>query len=85
MSKFDIGVGEAFPLDESQAGDEDCRHHGRHHRHHHDHEHHHRHDHEGHHHGRHHHGHHHHAHMAALAMFFARAYRGRMRNPAEPE
>ena len=82
MSKFDIGVGEDFPLDEGQPQDDCGGHRGRHHRHHH-HEHHH--DHEGHHHGRHHHGHHHHAHMAALAMLFARAYRGRMRNPAEPE
>jgi hypothetical protein len=80
MSKFDIGVGEAFPLDESQAGDDPCGHHGRHHRHHH------HHDHEGHRHGRDHHGHHHHhANMAALAALFARAYRGRVRNPAEPE
>jgi len=64
MSKYEIGVGETFPLDEGQPRN-DCRgHHGRHH-HHHDDDHHHR---------------HHHAHMAALAMLFAlKAYRRHMR------
>ena len=77
MSKYDIDVGEAFPLDESQS-DDGCRdRHGRDHCH--------RHDHDDHHHGRHRHG-HHHAHMAALAMLFAlKAYRHHMRRPAEQQ
>ena len=85
MSKYDIGVGEAFELDESQASD-DCRgRHGRRHRHHHDHDHDHDHphDHDGHRHGHHGHG-HHHMHMAALAMLFAlKAHRRAMRAHGE--
>ena len=76
MSKYDIGVGEAFELDESQAQDDTPCHHGRRHRHHH--RHHHHHD----------HGHHDHdfhrehfrAHMAALAVMF-RLHRRSMRAP----
>ena len=57
MSKYDIGVGEEFPLDEGQPQEdrsEGCR------RHHH-------------HHGHHHHGHHRHAHLAAVTLLFALA------------
>jgi len=88
MSKYDIGVGEAFELDEGQPQDDCGAHHGRHHRHHHHSGHHdqHPHDHDDHHHGRHRHGHHHHAHLAALAMLFAlKAYRRSMRPHADPQ
>lgn len=72
MSKYDIGVGEAFELDESQPGDDRRGRHGHRHCHHH-------HDHEDH----HHHG-HHHIHMAALAMLFAlKAHRRHMRAHGE--
>ena len=40
MSKYDIGVGEAFPLDEGQSQDAPRERCGRHHRHHHGHHHH---------------------------------------------
>ena len=83
MSKYDIGVGEAFPLDESQPQDDCSGHRGRHHHHHH--RGHHDYDHDDHHHGRHARG-HHHMHMAALAMLFAlKAYRHRSRPAAEQE
>ena len=80
MSKYDIGVGEAFELDESQPQHDCGGHRGRHHRHHHDHD-----DDHHHGHGRHARG-HHHMHMAALAMLFAlKAYRRHMRSPAGPQ
>jgi hypothetical protein len=84
MSKFDIGVGEDFPLDESSREGECAGRHERRHRHFHGHHHHH-HDHDEH---EHDHGHpfdHHRFHMAALAALFAlKAYRRRMRQPVEP-
>jgi len=76
MSKYDIGVGEDFPLEDRPLDEpqQDCgdrhgrwRHHNPHHRHH---------DHS--------HDHHHRFHMAALAMLFAlKAYRRHMRRPGE--
>ena len=71
MSKYDIGVGEAFPLDESQPRNDACGHHGRHHCHDHDHQ------------DDHHHGRHHHAHMVVL--FALKAHRHRTCPPAEPQ
>ena len=86
MSKYDIGVGDDFPLEDGRLNESDQQdgcggHHGRHHRHHH---------HRGHHHG-HHHAHHYHDHgdhhrdrMAVMAMLFAlKAWRHRMRHPTE--
>ena len=71
MSKYDIGVGEDFPLedrplDETRGQEDRGGRHGRRHHHHH------------------HHDDHHRFHMAALAMLFAlKAYRHRMRHRGE--
>ena len=79
MSKYDIGVGDDFPLEDGPLDEnneqEGCRgRHGRHHRHHH---------HHGHHHS-HHHAHHHRDRMAVMAMLFAlKAWRHRMRHHTE--
>ena len=73
MSKYDIGVGDEFPLDESNQQDDCGGRHGRHHRHHHHHAHHH-----------HDHGEDQRDHMAVMAMLFAlKAWRHRMRRHPE--